>query len=931
MRKVIDRLIVNSPYEEPTQYWDYVREKLDHRLAEGRRPAGYKIFRHIGRGISPTEEFIELPLVNKIRERIGSWRAKGYAGVTGTTRRLLEHWQDKEERGERPFFFCQLEAIETLIWLTEAPETEKAGIDIPGNGGDFVRWCCKMATGSGKTIVMGMILAWHFLNKVSYPKDKRFSKHALVVAPGLTVKNRLQVLLPSHPENYYEVFNIVPAALRGKLRQGKVVIHNWHVLSWDTQEQLDAKRDKGYLRSVDKRKHIETSDKEYVRRVLRPLGKAKNLIVLNDEAHHAWQVSPEVSSNKDVTKETVKEATVWVGGLDRIHRKRGILKCFDLSATPFVPSDKMDEKSLFPWIVSDFGLNDAIEAGLVKTPRIVVRDNSWRTTDYMSRLYHIYADQSVSSDIKRNNVEKQDPLPDLIIDAYNLLGADWKETKKKWEEAGQRLPPVMITVANGVETSARIKHTFETYQIDFPDLCAPEGILQIDSKVLREAESEEMGAQLGEDNNGTKRTKKEQAEYLRQQVNTVGKAGEVGECIQNVISVGMLSEGWDAKTVTHIMGLRAFSSQLLCEQVVGRGLRRVSYDLGENGLFVPEYVNVFGIPFSFLLREEYKEAPLPQKPLTRIEPSAKKAEYEISWPNIDRVGRVYKPQLELEWSKLGDIHISNFGKVSKAELAAIVEGKPHSEVKKEIDLKRIIEGDRIRSTLFHAALKIYNTLYVKRWKGSKRVFIAQMINLVERFIYSRKMHVADPNVPYPTTDSAEWKAIIKLNMHAIVQHICEEVRVSNMEKPVAEFNKEHPVCFTGEMKPWYTSKPCEIVNKSHISHCVCDSRWEATEAYGLDSLDQVAAFVKNDHLGFYIYWRYDGIVRKYYPDFIVRLANGEHLILEVKGVDTEGDKVKRSYLEEWVEAVNESGGFGTWHCATSFHPGDLESILAKLL
>src|SRR5713101_6633145 len=357
-RASIDRLIINFPYEEPQRYWRYNRESRTFSLIEGeRRPAGYVIASESSRSFDDPGQFVEIALVNQIRPRVKAWREASYPGVSGTTKRLLEHWTNPEEFETRRFFFCQMEAAETLIWLAEAPAAEKVGIEIPSDGGEFPRLCAKMATGAGKTIVMAMLIAWHILNKVTYPQDKRFCKNIFVVAPGLTVKSRLQVLLPAGPGNYYDEFNIVPTGLLDRLRQGKVLIRNWHALTWDTDEQIAKKK------SVDKRG--AKSDEAYVREVLGEMTDARNPVVINDEAHHAWRV-PAESKVKGVTKADIEEATKWVGGLDRIDRARGILTCYDLSATPFAPSGKQgSEEALFSWIVSDFGLNDAIEAGLV--------------------------------------------------------------------------------------------------------------------------------------------------------------------------------------------------------------------------------------------------------------------------------------------------------------------------------------------------------------------------------------------------------------------------------------------------------------------------------------------------------------------------------------------------------------------------------------
>lgn len=378
--------------------------------------------------------FVEIPLVNQIRPRVRGWCEAGYPGVTSITKRLLDHWNDPEEFEERRFFFCQLEAVETLIWLVEAPAADRVGIVIPGDGGDFVRQCCKMATGSGKTIVMAMVIAWHILNKVAAPQDARFARNVLVVAPGLTVKSRLAVLEPAGADNYYEIFNIVPSALLDKLRQGKVLVRNWHALAWDSEDQINKRR------SVDKRG--AKSDEAYTRDVLGEMASARNLLVVNDEAHHAWRVNWEAEGKylrtRDM-KDSAQEATVWIGGLDRLHHSRGILTCYDFSATPFTPSGKKSsEEALFGWIVSDFGLNDAIESGLVKTPRVVVRDDAVPDAKtYKSRLYHIYNDPDVKDDLNRK-ATPEEPLPDLVLNAYYLLGYDWREAWKPGARRGCR-------------------------------------------------------------------------------------------------------------------------------------------------------------------------------------------------------------------------------------------------------------------------------------------------------------------------------------------------------------------------------------------------------------------------------------------------------------------------------------------------------------
>jgi len=924
----IDRLIVNSPYEEPVRHWRYDRATRLFNLEDGRRPAGYVVASGDAAAFDDPGVFREIPLVNRIRERVKSWRESGHPGVTGITKRLLEHWNDPEEFESRRYFFCQLEAAETLIWLTEAPASERVGIDIPSDGGAIKRLCAKMATGSGKTVVMAMVIAWHVLNKVANPRDVRFGKNVLVVAPGLTVRSRLAVLKPSHEENYYEEFRVVPPALRDKLRRGKVVIRNWHALNWETEERIAKKR------GVDKRG--PKSDAAYVRDVLGEMAGARNLLVINDEAHHAWRV-PAGGKVKGVLKSAVEEATKWVGGLDRIHGARGILACYDFSATPFVPSGRRSsEEALFGWIVSDFGLNDAIESGLVKTPRVVIRDDAVPDAKtYKSRLYHIYQDAEVKDDLNRQ-AKPEEPLPDLVTNGYYLLGYDWRETAKDWMKKGAATPPVMITVTNRTETAARIKHAFDRKRVRIDELCDPERTLHIDSKVLAAAEAaEEPIAELGTEDaapapsngGGHKFTRKQRAELLRRQVDTVGRPGHPGERIQKVISVGMLSEGWDAKTVTHIMGLRAFTSQLLCEQVVGRGLRRTSYDVNpDTGLFEAEHVNVFGVPFTFLPHESREDGPPPpQKPKTAIEPVADKADFSISWPNVVRIDHVYRPILSLDMDRVKPVYLDAAQTAQLAELAPTIDGKPDITKIGSISLEGLAPRFRTQKIVFEAARDVYDQMRTN-WPGPPMFLLAQLVRHVDQFMRSGRI-VITPE-PY-AADDLKRRLVVTLNLTKVVQHISEAIRHENTASIEPVFDRDQPIRATGDMRTWFTGRPCSPARRSHINFCVFDGTWEASDAFALDHAPEVDAWVKNDHLGFEVFYVHLGVVRKYRPDFLIRLKSGDILVLETKGRDSERDRTKRRYLAEWVEAVNGHGGFGRWCWDVALNPGEIHGILAR--
>lgn len=917
----IDKLIINSPYTEPTRFWKYDRETRSFSLADGRRPAGYVIASETSRSFDDPGIFKEIELVNVIRPRIKMWRDAGYSGVTGMTKRLLEHWYDIDARNKR-LFFCQLEAIETIIWLTEASDSEKIGIELPSDGGLFKRICSKMATGSGKTITMAMLIAWQVLNKVTYPHDSRFSKHIFIVAPGLTVKNRLRVLVPSVVNNYYNEFNIVPTGLLEKLRQGKILIKNWHALNWDNDQKLAKKK------SVDKRG--AKSDEAYSREVLEDLSAAKNIIVINDEAHHAWRI-PAESKLKGIKKEEIEEATKWIGGLDRINRTRGILCCYDFSATPFVPTGKKSsEDALFGWIVSDFGLNDAIESGLVKTPRVVVRDDALPDAKtYMPKLYHIY--EHVKDDLTQK-AEEHFPLPDLVNTAYYLLGKDWLETYYEWGKSGNQIPPVMITVANTTFTAARIKFSFDRKKIMIDELCDSDKTLHIDSKVLNMAEAKEESdkvfeAAIEDDDQSLATpnlTKQEQAELLRQTVDTVGKIGKPGEQIRKVISVGMLSEGWDAKTVTHIMGLRAFSSQLLCEQVVGRGLRRTSYEVNDEGFFEAEYVNIFGIPFTFLPHES-KDGPPPPPPSakTMIEPVKEKERFEIRWPNILRIDHVYTTMLKVDLKKIRPLKINAYETPTLVQIAPTIEGKPDLTKISEIDLVRLGEEYRYQKIIFTTARDVYDQMS-PTWKGDKSFLLAQLVKIVEQFI---KSDIVAIEPPLFFQNDIKRRILITLNMNKIVNHIFHAIRCENTQSMTPIYDTDNPIRTTGAMRTWYTSKPCEFTKKSHINFCVFDSTWEATEAFQLDQHPNVLAWVKNDHLGFEISYLYQGEVHKYRPDYLVKLAKDTFLIVEIKGQAEQKDAIKWDYLSQWIKVVNESLAFGKWDWKVVETPQGIRSLL----
>ncbi len=910
-------LIINSAFEEPSQHW---RENADRtlRVQATRRPAGYEIIDTR----ENTRRFVPLPMVDDIRQRVRQWREAGWPGITEMTRELLRHWwdADKVSRRDYPFYFCQLEAAETLIWRVEAAAEFRQGVNIPGDGGPFERLCNKMATGTGKTAVMAMLITWQVLNALTHPKRTRdFSRAVLVVAPGLTVKDRLRVLKPGEPSNYYDAFDLCPSeTLRQKLNRMEILVENWHTL-------MPLKEGE---RSIVK-KGAE-GDEAYTRRVLGKLAGCRDLIVINDEAHHAWRAPADIKVSKKDAQELgidLDEATRWVEGLDRIHKTRRVQRCFDLSATPFAPTGRTNtEAGLFGWVISDFGLNDAIEAGLVKTPRVVVRADALPDAATLRpKLYHLYRDESVGPDLNRRGAQPHEALPQLVQQAYTLLGADWRETARLWLDAAHPSPPVMLTVCNRTETAARIEHYFNKGHVQWPELQAPDRTLRVDSRVLEKAELGEtatadkdyeqrlkgiVAAARIPDSRKERLGELKKEELLRELVDTVGKRGQAGQDLQTVISVAMLSEGWDAKNVTHIMGLRAFTSQLLCEQVIGRGLRRVSYDVDADGrLFLPEYVNVFGVPLSIALQpgDGDGEPPPPPKNSTAIEALIERNEFEIRWPNILRIDAVVSPDLVVEWSKVKPLRIDPATVAIRAEIAPALGGAADWNHVSVIDLELLPEEFRLQRVVFKAAQRAFERME-GRFSGRREYLLFQLVRLVEQFLDSKHIHI--PSLFHQ--DPLRKRILFALHIDPIVDHLESLIEQQNTLKLEPVFDSDRPIGSTREMRTWYTTRICEPTKHSQLSHIVVDSGWEKYAADILEGHAQVAAWVKNDHLGFHILYLWGGSKRKFVPDFLIRYKSGNTLVLEIKGEDSDQDRAKRVALGQWVEAVNAHGGFGVW-------------------
>jgi type III restriction enzyme len=895
MSKTINKLIINNPYKEPEKYWLYNREENSFDLRDGRRKSGY--WKESEKKLDKNDpgEFVEIELVNRIRPRVKKWRENNYPNVTPTTKKLLNFWRNSKEReqDQNPFF-CQLEAIETAIWLVESVDADKQGIVIPSDG-EWKRECFKLATGTGKTVVMSMLITWHVLNKIANPRDSRFSKNILIITPGITVKDRLSVLLPTKEDNFYQVFRIVDNEMWKKLLQAKILITNWHNLS----EKSDDNKKNVIKRGTE-------SNEAFCKRVLKDFGDAKNILVINDEAHHCWRLN-DIKYNNENDDE---KATIWVSGLDKIDNARKILKAYDLSATPFRPSGtgKQSEK-LFPWIVSDFGLNDSIESGLVKTPRVAVRDDTTVDDDLKSKFFNIYF--HVKDDLNRK-VDAKTGLPDLVKSAIDHLGSDWLNIKEQWKSVNRQTPPVFIAVTNRKETAARLSYHILNGFSSIQELEDESKFLRIDQEALEKLEAELI-------------TNDKLQELEREKFNTVGKVGKLGEKIQCVVGVNMLSEGWDARTVTNILGLRAFTSQLLCEQVIGRGLRRVSYELNDHGMFDPEYVTVFGIPFSFLPIEGDGKPKEPEKPKVLIEAVEKRKNLEITFPNVLRVNKQINTFIDLDLNKISSLEISLKDCPSIVEIAPTIDNQPRFDQIHQIDIDRLAETNRFEATKMQASVRIHEG-FGNSWKGDPASHIFQLGKIFDKFINSEKLVI---NLPKNSDKEKLKRIILSQKIQTISEHIKQFIIETSNSELLPIIDESKPWIRTGDLRPWMTSKKTQRIEFSHINNMVVDSNFEGLFCQELERLGKnkkIHSWVKNDHIDFKVWYVFKGEVHAYYPDFIIKINEKKYLIIETKGNKKDQDEYKWNALKEWCIAVNNQIKFGNWEFKQLYNLEDFKKL-----
>ena len=976
-----EKPILNSPYVIPVQHWELDDTgQPTQKIIDSRRNA--KFISPIPKprkrkspkqgtlalgdeaGISTEKQrYDPTPIINELRFFVDLWRKLPNPSdwqVTPETARLLQHWRHHKFSGVRPFF-CQLEAVETAIWLTEvAPKIDKGkrfldhlkDANEEANPG-LMRLALKLATGAGKTTVMAMIIAWQTVNNVRRPTSKYFTRGFLIVAPGLTIKDRLRVLQPNDPDSYYGKRELVPSDMLGDVARAKIVITNYH--AFKLRETLEiAKGTKALLQGRGEKLQTQETEGQMVQRVLPGLMGLKNILVLNDEAHHCYREKPDDDDHealkgeeKDEAKKNKEAARLWISGLEIVQRKLGLRQIIDLSATPFfLRGSGYNEGTLFPWTMSDFSLMDAIECGIVKLPRVPVADNiPGKDVPIFRNLW-----ENIRSKMPRKGRGKSgdlDPrdIPVELQTALEALYGHYEKTFHLWKQEGIRVPPCFIVVCNNTSTSKLVYdyisgfqpkgddgellppvqgrlELFRNYDEQGNPLARPKTLL-IDSEELESGEAldDNFRKMAGPEIERFRREILERTgdrekadsikdqDLLREVMNTVGKEGQLGESIRCVVSVSMLTEGWDANTVTHVVGVRAFGTQLLCEQVIGRALRRQSYDLNDDELFNVEYADVLGIPFDFNAKPVIAP-PQPPRPTVHVKAIRPDRDaLEIRFPRVAGY-RIELPEERLE---------AKFTTDSVLTLTPDMVGPTNTSnsgiIGEEVQLTLAHTAETRHSTiLFHLTQKLVESHWKDKDEEPKWFLFGQLKRIAKQWL---ETCLECKGGTYPAQllyNELKMMACNRITA-AITTTMMEKNRVKAIIDPYNPVGSTRHVFFnTSKPDRWQTR-----ADRSHVNWVVLDSDWEGEFCRIAENHPRVRAYVKNQNLGLEVPYQFGSVARKYLPDFIVRLEDGHgeqdllNLVVEIKGYRREDAKEKKLTMDTyWIPGVNHNGNYGRW-------------------
>lgn len=958
--------ILNSPYFEPNRYFAADERGLTDEIIESRRPSSFyipvpraktkqkKMEFNTSEGAFGSELQKENEFINKVRAKIKDWRSGGYAGITKTSRDLLSYWRD--DTRENKLFFYQIEALETLIYINEVAEKSGDGWIIgelkkasnDANPGLY-RLAFKMATGSGKTVVMAMIIAYNTLNKIRYPMDTRFTDTFAIITPGITIRDRLNVLLPNDPKNYYLQRDVVSYQDFDLLKQATVFITNFHQLE---QRQNPRFQVGAVMKAAGllKDEAVKESPNAMVARAFKSILRKPRILVINDEAHHCYREKPTAEKlageDRKEADENNKAARVWLSGLEALSKKIVINAVIDLSATPyFLRGSGYQEGTMFPWAIYDFSLLDALECGVVKIPRLPIESDTISKDDIpeFRNLWLHVSEELPKKGLKTGGKDylSANVLPKTLQEALMSLYGNYetKYYKRYLEEKKIKqdvMPPVMIIVCNNTAVSELVYRWIAGFERETPSgkIIIEKGNLEIfrnedgvqffdrpntliiDSRQIESGEKIDdnfkkiFAAEIEDFHKEYKkrfpgREEPTDEELLREVMNTVGKPGKLGENIKCVVSVSMLTEGWDVNTVTHILGVRAFSTQLLCEQVVGRALRRVDYSVDESaGLLSEEYAEVYGVPFSFL-KAGGDTTPKPPKVIHRVHALSDREQYEITYPRVEGYRyELNETKLLAKFTEESKTIIEN--EPTKVTLVGVI-GEETLETLEKIKERR--EGDVI-NRLRVGLLKRYYT----DAEGAEKYWLApQLQKIAEEYVKNCVVMKDRMVIGYLTIGEYFSGALTKIQQAIITENLEHQG-----DKQLLPILTPYDTLGSTRYIDFLTTKEVRETIKSHINYVVADTEeWEQGVAKKLEQMPEVLAYVKNQNMGFTIPYEHQGVAHQYLPDFIAVLEMPDksqlNLLIEVTGKKDDKKKMKvKTARDLWVPAVNNFGKYGQW-------------------
>jgi len=992
--------VINSPYEMPKQHWELDGANMPTNvLMAGRRSADFitpipKARRRNKKADSSSDEIEQQAMdisgtarlseggqeydhtsrIGQVRNAVDNWRElpRSQWQVTPETARLLEYWRSDAFSVIRPFF-CQVEAVETLIWMTEVAPNHRVGRNLLNHIRDanndanpgLNRLAFKLATGSGKTTIMAMLMAWQTVNAIRHPQSDKFTNGFLIVTPGITIRDRLRVLKPNDPDSYFRTRELIPSEFFPDIQKARIVITNYH--AFKLKETVAVARGTRRLlqgANGDEFQSLETPGK-MVKRVMPELMGLKRIIVINDEAHHCYidrDPDPDASAtdDKEDAARNNEAARLWINGIKAVSSKIRVAKVIDLSATPFfLNGSGYAEGTIFPWTMSDFSLMDAIECGVVKLPRVPISDNI--PTNDMPMYRNLW--DHIGAAMPRKGRRKgavSDPLklPMPLQTALEALYGHYKNTFQSWRSRGTAVPPCMIIVCNNTATSKLVydyvsgyvqqnedgTESFTAGRLDlfsnfdeYGQRLATPNTLLIDSYQLESGDSltpdfrhvaadeiERFRRELRERGDHVAAEAVTDQDILREVMNTVGKEGKLGAQVRCVVSVSMLTEGWDASNVAYIMGVRAFGTQLLCEQVVGRALRRQSYEVDpESGLLDVEYADVFGIPFDFTAAPTVVTPQPPKEHIHVRAMSPARDHLEIHFPRVAgyRI-ELPKDRLYAEFNADSTLHLT-------PELVGATEIESQGIIGEatEFTLQHLKE-ERRSAVVFRLAVYI---LYEK-WRdpnGDPKTYLFPDLKRITGDWLND--HLVCSGGTYEA--QLMHKALADLAADRITAAITSTMSATRSIRAIVDpYNpggSTRYVSFNVSRKDndWQTDE-----RKSHINWAICDSGWETAFCRVVERHPRVISYVKNRNMGFDVPYRFEGEQRKYIPDFILNVDRGRlaplNLIVEIKGFRGEDAKDKKTTMDTyWIPGVNNLGTYGEWAFAELTDVWTLESDL----